>query len=117
MLSIASSRSPDALTASHSIATDKAAIIALFRGMTRYVGRLPPMPGMFPDYQVRWSQRWPRASEIPSVNFSKFVCGNNVRMCWPRSCIASDSDFGHADKEIAKGPVEKPFGHPQLARL
>jgi hypothetical protein len=52
MLSIASSRSPDALTASHSIATDKAAIIALFRGMTRYVGRLPPMPGMFPDYQV-----------------------------------------------------------------
>jgi hypothetical protein len=31
-----------------SITTNQAAIIALFRN--RYVGNLPPMPGVFPDY-------------------------------------------------------------------
>jgi hypothetical protein len=34
----------------YSITTNQAAIIALFRVMNRYVGNLPPMPGMFPDY-------------------------------------------------------------------
>jgi putative SOS response-associated peptidase YedK len=28
----------------------QAAIAALFRVMNRYVGNLPPMPGVFPDY-------------------------------------------------------------------
>jgi hypothetical protein len=28
----------------------QAAIIALFRVINRYVGNLPPMPGVFPDY-------------------------------------------------------------------
>jgi len=34
----------------YSIATNQAAIIALFRVINRYVGNLPPMPGVFPDY-------------------------------------------------------------------
>ena len=34
----------------HSITTNQAAIIALFRVVNRYVGNLPPMPGVFPDY-------------------------------------------------------------------
>jgi hypothetical protein len=34
----------------YSITTNQAAIIALFRVMDRYVGNLPPMPGVFPDY-------------------------------------------------------------------
>jgi hypothetical protein len=33
----------------YSITTNQAAIIALFRVMNRYVGNLPPMPGVFPD--------------------------------------------------------------------
>jgi putative SOS response-associated peptidase YedK len=33
----------------HSITTNQAAIIALFRVINRYVGNLPPMPGVFPD--------------------------------------------------------------------
>jgi hypothetical protein len=33
-----------------SITTNQAAIAALFRVMNRYVGNLPPMPGVFPDY-------------------------------------------------------------------
>jgi putative SOS response-associated peptidase YedK len=34
----------------YSITTNQAAIIALFGVMNRYVGNLPPMPGVFPDY-------------------------------------------------------------------
>jgi hypothetical protein len=41
----------------YSITTNQAAITALFHVMNRYVGNLPPMPGVFPDYAapvVRW---------------------------------------------------------------
>jgi len=34
----------------YSITTNQAAISALFRAINRYVGNLPPMPGVFPDY-------------------------------------------------------------------
>jgi len=34
----------------YSITTNQAAIAALFRVINRYVGNLPPMPGVFPDY-------------------------------------------------------------------
>ena len=34
----------------YSLTTNQAAIAALFRVMNRYVGNLPPMPGVFPDY-------------------------------------------------------------------
>jgi putative SOS response-associated peptidase YedK len=34
----------------YSITTNQAAIIALFRVINRYVGNLPPMPGVFRDY-------------------------------------------------------------------
>jgi putative SOS response-associated peptidase YedK len=34
----------------YSITTSQAAIIALLRVVNRYVGNLPPMPGVFPDY-------------------------------------------------------------------
>jgi putative SOS response-associated peptidase YedK len=34
----------------YSITTNQAAIIALFRVINRYVGNLPPMTGVFPEY-------------------------------------------------------------------
>jgi putative SOS response-associated peptidase YedK len=34
----------------YSNTANQAAIIALFHVMNRYVGNLPPMPGVFPDY-------------------------------------------------------------------
>src|SRR6516164_8116579 len=34
----------------YSITTNQAAIIALFRVINRYVGNLPPMTGVFPDF-------------------------------------------------------------------
>jgi len=33
----------------YSITTNQSAIIALFRVINRYVGNLPPMPGVFPE--------------------------------------------------------------------
>jgi putative SOS response-associated peptidase YedK len=36
----------------YSITTNQAAIAALFRVINRYVGNLPPMPGVFPDYMA-----------------------------------------------------------------
>ena len=34
----------------YSITTNQEAIRQLFRVINRYVGNLPPMPGVFPDY-------------------------------------------------------------------
>ena len=34
----------------YSITTNQEAILALFRVINRYLGNLPPMPGVFPDY-------------------------------------------------------------------
>ena len=66
------------------ITTNQAAIIALFRVMNRYVGNLPPMPGVFPDYPApvvrnagtereMVTMRWgmpppPRAGGFPVTN-------------------------------------------------
>jgi putative SOS response-associated peptidase YedK len=36
----------------YSITTNQEAVRALFRIMNRYVGNLPPMPGVFPDYHA-----------------------------------------------------------------
>jgi hypothetical protein len=37
--------------------TIQAAIIAVFRVINRYVGNLPPMPGVFPDYPALVARR------------------------------------------------------------
>jgi putative SOS response-associated peptidase YedK len=36
----------------YSITTNQAAILGLFHVMNRYIGNLPPMPGVFPDYSA-----------------------------------------------------------------
>jgi hypothetical protein len=68
----------------YSITTNQAAIIALFRVMNHYVGNLPPMTGVFPDYPAPVARnanaereiimmRWgmpppPRAGGFPVTN-------------------------------------------------
>jgi putative SOS response-associated peptidase YedK len=68
----------------YSITSNQAAIIALFRVINRYVGNLPPMPGVFPDYLApvvrnrdagteMVTMRWgmpppPRAGNFPVTN-------------------------------------------------
>jgi putative SOS response-associated peptidase YedK len=67
----------------YSITTNQAAIIALFRVINRYVGNLPPMPGVYPDFpapvvrntggerelsMMRWGMPPPRAGGAPVTN-------------------------------------------------
>ena len=67
----------------YSITTNQAAIAALFRVVNRYVGNLPPMPGVFPDYpapvvrnaaaeheltMMRWGMPPPRTGGFPVTN-------------------------------------------------
>jgi putative SOS response-associated peptidase YedK len=68
----------------YSITTNQAAIIALFRVMNRYIGNLPPMPGVFPDYpapvirnagaereltMMRWGMQPPLRSSEPDRRY------------------------------------------------
>src|ERR1051325_8089466 len=86
----------------YSITTNQEAIRALFRVMNRYVGNLPPMPGVFPDYPapvvrnagaerelvlMRWGSPPPPRTGGPPVT--------NIRnTSSPLSCYA---DFGFND--------------------
>jgi putative SOS response-associated peptidase YedK len=53
----------------HSITTNQAAIIALFRVMNRYVGNLPPMPGVFPDYPAPVIRNTANGTELTTMRW------------------------------------------------
>jgi hypothetical protein len=46
----------------YSITTNQAAFAALFHVINRYVGNLPPMPGVFPDLPRSYATPTPDAS-------------------------------------------------------
>jgi putative SOS response-associated peptidase YedK len=52
-----------------SITTNQAAIIALFRVMNRYVGKLAPMPGVFPDYPAPVIRNTADGSELAMMRW------------------------------------------------
>jgi hypothetical protein len=56
----------------YSITTNQEAIRALFRVMNRYVGKLAPMPGVFPDYRA------PISSAMRVQNASWSSCGGHA---------------------------------------
>jgi len=53
----------------YSITTNQAAIIALFRVVNRYVGNLPPMPGVFPDYPAPVVRNSDHGSELVTMRW------------------------------------------------
>ena len=53
----------------YSITTNQAAIIALFRVVNRYVGNLPPMPGVFPDYPARVVRNTDTGRELTTMRW------------------------------------------------
>jgi putative SOS response-associated peptidase YedK len=53
----------------YSITTNQAAIIALFRVINRYVGNLPPMPGVFPDYPAPVVRNTDHGSELTTMRW------------------------------------------------
>ena len=88
----------------YSITTNQAAIIALFRVINRYVGNLPPMPGVFPDYpapvvcntdsgRALTKMRWgmpppPRTGGPPVTNIRKTVVTALARLASSRKISA-----------------------------
>jgi putative SOS response-associated peptidase YedK len=53
----------------YSIITNQAAIIALFRVINRYVGNLPPMPGVFPDYPAPVVRNTDNGTELVTMRW------------------------------------------------
>jgi putative SOS response-associated peptidase YedK len=53
----------------YSITTNQAAIIGLFRAMNRYVGNLPPMTGVFPDYPAPVVRNTNTGSELLTMRW------------------------------------------------
>jgi putative SOS response-associated peptidase YedK len=53
----------------YSITTNQAAIIALFRVINRYVGNLPSMPGVFPDYPAPVVRNTDHGTELISMRW------------------------------------------------
>jgi putative SOS response-associated peptidase YedK len=53
----------------YSITTNQAAIIALFRVINRYVGNLPPMPGVFPDYPAPVVRNTDHGTELTTMRW------------------------------------------------
>ncbi|MGY4260780.1 hypothetical protein ACVI1L_007848 [Bradyrhizobium sp. USDA 4516] len=62
----------------YSITTNQAAILSLFRIVNRYVGNLPPMPGVFPDYPA--SSPYPRKHLQPPPAFHCSAGARNGRL-------------------------------------
>jgi putative SOS response-associated peptidase YedK len=55
------------LSSGDPITTNQAAIIVLFRVVNWYVGNLPPMPGVFPDYPAPLVRNTDHGSELTTM--------------------------------------------------
>src|SRR3954462_15865371 len=53
----------------YTIPSNQAAIIALFRVINRYVGNLPPMPGVFSDYPASVIRNKDRGNELTMMRW------------------------------------------------
>ena len=81
----------------YSITTNQAAIAALFRVMNRYVGNLPPMPGVFPDYPAPVVRNAGTEREMVTMRWGMPDCrlvSQNLRkvLLILISCVTIDSD-------------------------
>jgi len=106
----------------YSVTTNQFAIIALFRVINRYVGNLPPMPGVFPDYpapvirntdtgreltMMRWRMPPPPRTPGPPVNNIRNTSSPHWRM-WLKPenrCLVPANSFAEYAPET--NPVTK----------
>jgi putative SOS response-associated peptidase YedK len=65
----------------YSITTNQAAIAALFGVINRYVGNLPPMPGVFPDYPAPVIPNTEAGSEMTMMRWG-ISCHRAVASRW-----------------------------------
>ena len=62
----------------YSITTNQAAIIALFRVINRYVGNLPPMPGVFADCPAPVIRNTDNGTEMVTMRWDMAASGGAV---------------------------------------
>jgi hypothetical protein len=82
----------------YSITTNQAAIIALFRVMNRYVGNLPPMPGVFPDYPAPVVRNAGAERELTMMRWGISRCRASLIICTGGECrgVRHDRHFSAA---------------------
>ena len=108
----------------YSITTNQAAIIALFRVINRYVGNLPPMSGVFPDYPapvirntdhgtelvtMRWGMPPPPRTGGPPVTNIRNTSSPHWRG-WLKPenrCLAPANSFAEYSPEPKRGLVSR----------
>jgi hypothetical protein len=86
----------------YSITTNQAAIIALFRVMNRYVGNLPPMPGVFPDYPAPSAQCWGRSRDGHDALGNAATAAHGRPACnqYPQHVIAALAGLAQAGEPL-----------------
>jgi hypothetical protein len=77
----------------YSITTNQEAIRQLFRVVNRYVGNLPPMPGVFPDYPASVIRNAGAERELPFNRLSEDLAERGGRAD-PSQGNAGDPDHG-----------------------
>ena len=83
----------------YSITTNQAAISALFRVVNRYVGNLPPMPGVFPDYAAPIVRTAPKAAKLVTAR-------------WGMPSSQNGADGGHQE---ARRESSRPRARPSTS--
>jgi putative SOS response-associated peptidase YedK len=76
----------------YSITTNQAAIIALFRVVNRYVGNLPPVAGVFPDYPAPVIRNTDHGTEFATMRWGMPPPPKFGGPPGPRSLKQKDSD-------------------------
>src|ERR1700747_1288673 len=111
----------------YSIPTNQAAIIALFRVVNRYVGNLPPMPGVFSDYPApvvrntdsgreMITMRWgmpppPRAGNFPVTNIRNTTSPHSRAWLKPENrCLVPANSFAEYAPKAEPGDQEEGRG-------
>jgi hypothetical protein len=97
----------------YSITTNQTAIAALFRVVNRYVGNLPPMPGVFPDYPAPIVRTGTEGREQRAVGDAVVsACANGSREETRRQ-IGSQGEYGRLQRTAPHGAGQRHNQHPQ----
>jgi hypothetical protein len=102
----------------YSITTNQAAIIALFRVINRYVGNLPPMPGVFPDYPAPVIRNTETGTEMVTMRWGMATTVEQNRPAGHQHPQRNITALAHVAQagEPARGAVQERSGCVRFSR-
>jgi putative SOS response-associated peptidase YedK len=80
----------------YSITTNQEAICGLFRVVNRYVGNLPPMPGVFPDDPAPVIRNAGDEREMILMRWGTFRCRTSERLSGPYCAVVERLGARHS---------------------